>query len=172
MASIKQLRGDLTTSGDQPSTNLETYFKVRLVFSYWSTYPVWFPLEWFWPTLLCSVTRTALWTRPRTYVSVWKSWERRSASGLARRSALSLWDSVDRYSLVLFGWRTTTVHCHIINLNMTHMHVTCLSEVQPWRKALLQSHGGNVEIGTCSVFHKHLHRYWQEISTNSSPDCN
>lgn len=28
MTSIQQLRGDLTSSGDQPSTNLATYFKV------------------------------------------------------------------------------------------------------------------------------------------------
>lgn len=30
MTSIQQLRGDLTSSGDQPSTNLATYFKVGL----------------------------------------------------------------------------------------------------------------------------------------------
>lgn len=32
MTSIQQLRGDLTSSGDQPSTNLATYFKVGLEF--------------------------------------------------------------------------------------------------------------------------------------------
>lgn len=32
MTSIQQLRGDLTSSGDQPSTNLATYFKVGFEF--------------------------------------------------------------------------------------------------------------------------------------------
>lgn len=79
MTSIKQLRGDLTTSGDQPSTKLKNYFKVRLVFSFRSIHPyMMFSVE-FRPLSMCFVIRIALWTRRRTSSSAWRPSERRSA---------------------------------------------------------------------------------------------
>lgn len=172
MTSIKQLRGDLTTSGDQPSTKLKTYFKVCLVFTFWSTSPCIISSAEFWPLSLCSVIRIALWTRRRTSWSAWRPSERRSAWGLARRSAPTLSNSADRYSLMLFKWRVTMIQSHIVTPDVTHMSVTCLSEVQSCSQALLQSHGGDVGNGMCGAVHRHLKTYWNEISTNSSLDCN
>lgn len=51
------------------------------------------------------------------------------------------------------------IQCHIVTPDMTRMSVTCLSEVQSCRQALLQSHGGNVGNGMCNVFRRHLQTY-------------
>lgn len=78
-----------------------------------------------WPPSLCSVSRIALWTRRRTSWSAWRPSERRSAWGLARRWALTLSNLEDRYSLLLFEWRTAVIQCHII----IHVNDSCDSYV-------------------------------------------
>lgn len=61
MTSIQQLRGDLISSGDHPSTNLATYFKVS--FEFLVTKNVGLAIIVLHP--YCPVNRIVLWTQLR-----------------------------------------------------------------------------------------------------------
>lgn len=103
MTSIQQLRGDLTSTGDQPSTNLATYFKVGLQCCHLNKMACETTCNElnvsYYLISVFFVIRIAPWTQRRTSWSVWRHLERCSAIDLVRQSAHTVWHSASRYEV-------------------------------------------------------------------------